>query len=258
MIVIDTKTGQKKDDTLRDVKFSGLSWFKNDGFYYSSYDKPKGSQLSEKTQIHKLYYHKLGTPHSSDKLVFGGETTPRRYVGGGVTEDERFLVISDANATYGNELYIQDLSKSGSPIVPVVTGFEHEQDVVYAENGKLYILTNQDAPNRRLVVVDAASPGKENWVEVIPESRFPLSVSTCGKKFFAHYIEDAVTKVYQYSMDGKKEKDIELPGLGSAGGFGGKVEETEVYYSYTSYVFPPTISDMILKRGNQHYIKVRV
>ncbi len=166
VIVIDTKTGQKKDDTLRDVKFSGLSWFKNDGFYYSSYDKPKGSQLSEKTQIHKLYYHKLGTPQSSDKLVFGGETTPRRYIGGGVTEDERFLVISAANATYGNELYIQDLSKSGSPVVPVVTGFEHEQDVVYAENGKLYILTNQDAPNRRLVVVDAASPGVQNFVRL--------------------------------------------------------------------------------------------
>ena len=255
VIVIDTKTGQKKDDTLRDVKFSGLSWFKNDGFYYSSYDKPKGSQLSEKTQIHKLYYHKLGTPQSSDKLVFGGETTPRRYIGGGVTEDERFLVISAANATYGNELYIQDLSKPGSQIVPVVTGFEHEQDVVYAENGKLYILTNQDAPNRRLVVVDAASPGKENWVEVIPESRFPLSVSTCGKKFFAHYIEDAVTKVYQYSMDGKKEKDIELPGLGSAGGFSGKVEETEVYYSYTSYVFPPTIFKYDIKKGKSTLYK---
>ncbi len=255
VIVIDTKTGQKKDDTLHDVKFSGLSWFKNDGFYYSSYDKPKGSQLSEKTQIHKLYYHKLGTPQSSDKLVFGGETTPRRYIGGGVTEDERFLVISAANATYGNELYIQDLSKPGSPIVPVVTGFEHEQDVVYAENGKLYILTNQDAPNRRLVVVDAASPGKENWVEVIPESRFPLSVSTCGKKFFAHYIEDAVTKVYQYSMDGKKEKDIELPGLGSAGGFSGKVEETEVYYSYTSYVFPPTIFKYDIKKGKSTLYK---
>ncbi len=255
VIVIDTKTGRKKDDTLRDVKFSGLSWFKNDGFYYSSYDKPKGSQLSEKTQIHKLYYHKLGTPQSSDKLVFGGETTPRRYIGGGVTEDERFLVISAANATYGNELYIQDLSKPVAAIVPVVTGFEHEQDIVYSENGKLYILTNQDAPNRKLVVVDAANPAKENWVEVIPESRFPLSVTTCGKKFFAHYIEDAVTKVYQYSMDGKKEMDIELPGLGSAGGFSGKTEETEVYYSYTSYVFPPTIFKYDINKGKSTLYK---
>lgn len=255
VIVIDAKTGHKKDDTLRDVKFSGLSWYKNDGFYYSSYDKPKGSQLSEKTQIHKLYYHKLGTPQSSDKLVFGGETMPRRYIGGGVTEDERFLVISAANATYGNELYIQDLSKPGSPILPVVTGFDHEQDVVFSENGKLYLLTNQDAPNRKLVVTDASKPAKENWMDVIPESRFPLSVSTCGRKFFAHYIEDAVTKVYQYSMDGKKEEDIALPGLGSAGGFSGKMEEMEVYYSYTSYVFPPTIFRYDIKKGKSTLYK---
>jgi prolyl oligopeptidase len=179
VIVINTKTKQKVDDTLRDVKFSGTSWLHNDGFYYSSYDKPKGSQLSEKTQIHKLYYHKLGTPQSSDKLVFGGEATPRRYIGGGVTEDQQFLVISAANATYGNELYIQDLTKKDAPIVPIVTGFDNEQGVVYSENGKLYLETNQGAPNRKLVVVDAAKPGKENWKDVIPETKFPLSVAPC-------------------------------------------------------------------------------
>lgn len=241
VIVIDTKTGAKVDDTLRDVKFSGLSWFHNDGFYYSSYDKPKGSQLSEKTQIHKLYFHKLGTPQSEDKLVFGGEATPRRYLGGGVTEDQRYLVISAANATYGNELYIQDLTRKDAPIIPIVTGFEHEEDVVYAENGKLYILTNQDAPNRRLVVVDAKNPGKANWKTLIPETKFPLSVSACGRKLFAHYIEDAVSSVYQYGLDGKKEKKIGMPGLGTAGGFSGKMEETETYYTFTSYVYPPTI-----------------
>jgi prolyl oligopeptidase len=241
VIVIDTRNGMKVDDTLRDIKFSGISWLHNDGFYYSSYDKPKGSQLSDKTQYHKLYYHKLGTPQSQDKLIFGGESTPRRYIGGGVTEDEQFLVISAANATYGNELYIQDLTKSGAPIVPVVTGYEHEQNIVYTEKGKLYIETNQDAPNRRLIVVDASAPTKEHWKTLIPETRFPLSVSTCGHKFFAHYIEDAVSKVYQYNMDGKKERAITLPGLGTASGFGGKTEETETYYTYTSYVYPPTI-----------------
>ncbi len=249
VIVIDTKTGKKVDDTLRDVKFSGLSWLHNEGFYYSSYDKPKGSQLSEKTQIHKLYYHKLGTPQSEDKLIFGGEQTPRRYIGGGVTEDEHFLVISAANATYGNELYIQDLTKKNAPIVPVVTGFDHEQDVAYSENGKLYITTNQGAPNRKLVVVDATRPTKEHWKVVISETKFPLTISTCGKKFFAHYLEDAVSKVYQYSLDGKKEKTIELPGLGTASGFGGKMTETETYYTYTSYVYPSTIFKYDLKTG---------
>ncbi len=249
VIVIDTKTGKKMDDTLRDVKFSGLSWLHNDGFYYSSYDKPKGSELSEKTQVHKLYYHKLGTPQSDDKLIFGGEETPRRYIGGGVTEDENYLVISAANATYGNELYIQDLTNKNAPIVPIVTGFDHEQDIAFTDKGKLYITTNQDAPNRKLVVTDAATPSKEHWKVLIPETKFPLSISTCGKKLFAHYIEDAVSKVYQYSLDGKKEKAIALPGLGTAGGYGGKMAEMETYYTYTSYVYPSTIFKYDIKSG---------
>lgn len=255
VIVIDTKTGKKVDDTLHDVKFSGTSWLHNDGFYYSSYDKPKGSELSEKTQIHKLYYHKLGTPQSQDKLIFGGETTQRRYISGGVTEDENFLVITAANATYGNELYIQDLTKKDAPIVPVVTGFDYEQNVAFSDKGKLYIETNYEAPNRKLVVVDATKPGRENWKTLIPETQFPLSVSTCGRKFFAQYIEDAVSKVYQYSLDGKKEKAIELPGLGSAGGFGGKMEEKETYYTYASYVYPSAIFKYDITTGKSELYK---
>ena len=255
VIVIETKTGKKVDDTLRDVKFSGLSWLHNEGFYYSSYDKPKGSQLSEKTQVHKLYYHKLGTPQSDDKLIFGGDATPRRYIGGGVTEDENFLVISAANATYGNELYVQDLTKKDAPIVPIVTGFDYEQNVVYAEHGKLYIETNQGAPNRKLVVTDAATPGKEHWKVLIPETKFPLSISTCGRKFFAQYLEDAVSRAYQYSLDGKKEKEITLPGLGTAGGFGGKMDEKETYYTYTSYVYPSTIFRYDIGTGKSELYK---
>lgn len=255
VIVIDTKTGRKMDDTLRDVKFSGLSWLHNEGFYYSSYDKPKGSELSEKTQVHKLFYHKLGTPQREDKLIFGGDATPRRYISGGVTEDEHYLVISAANATYGNELYVRDLMVKDAPIIPVVTGFDHEQDVVYSHQGKLYILTNQDAPNRKLVVVDAKTPGKEHWKVLIAEAKFPLSVSTCGEKFFAHYIEDAVSHVYQYSLDGRKEKTIVLPGLGTAGGFNGKTGEKETYYTYTSYVYPPTIFRFDIPTGKSTVYK---
>lgn len=255
VIVIDTKTGKKVDDTLVDVKFSGTSWFKNEGFFYSSYDKPKGSQLSEKTQIHKLYYHKLGTAQKDDKLVFGGEATPRRYVSGAVSEDEMWLVISAANATYGNELYVQDLRVKDAQIVPIVTGFEHEQDVVAAKDGMLYIITNQGAPNRKLVVTEASNPGPWNWKTLIPETKFPLSVSSCGHKFFAHYLEDAVTKVYQFDMSGNKEKEIALPGLGTASGFDGKMEEMETYYTYTSYVYPPTIFKYDLKSGQSEVYK---
>jgi prolyl oligopeptidase len=256
LLIINAATKKLLDDTLRDVKFSGIAWKHNEGFYYSSYDKPKeGSQLSGKTQIHKLYFHKLGTAQSEDKLIFGGETTPRRYIGGYVTEDQNYLVISAANATYGNELYLQYLTKTDAPIVPVVTGFETEQQVVYAENGKLYIITNMHAANRRLVVADAAAPTPEHWKDLIPETKFPLEVSTCGRKLFAQYIKDAVSEIIQYGLDGKKERTIALPGLGSAGGFSGKREEKETYFSFTSYVYPPAIFKYDINAGNSSVYK---
>ncbi len=242
VIVLHTETGKQVGDTLVNVKFSGTSWLGNEGFYYSSYDKPEeGSVLSGKTQEHKLYFHKLGTSQQDDILIFGGAEMPRRYISGSVTEDQRYLVISAANATYGNELYIRDLTAANAPIRPVVTGFDQEQDVVYATGGKLYIITNMNAPNRKLVVADASNPSPENWKEVIPETSFPLSVSSCGQKLFAQYVRDAVSQVFQYSLDGKKEREITLPGLGTAGGFGGKQEDTILYYTFTSYVYPPTI-----------------
>lgn len=250
VIILDTKTKKHLDDTLMDVKFSGISWKGNAGFYYSSYDKPKeGSALSGKTQIHKLYYHKLGTKQSEDGLIFGGEQTPRRYIGGYVTEDQNFLVITAANATYGNELYIQNLTMNRAPIIPIVTGFETEQEVVYSDKGKLFISTNKGAPNRKLVVVDASNPTPEHWKDLIPETKFPLTITTCGKKLFAQYLKDAVSIVYQYDLNGKQERTIKLPGLGTASGFSGKETEHELYYSYTSYVYPNTIFKYDLKTG---------
>ncbi len=256
VIIINTQTKKLLDDTLRDVKFSGLSWHNNEGFYYSSYDKPKeGSQLSGKTQIHKLYFHKLGTAQTGDKLIFGGEATPRRYIGGQVTENQQYLVISAANATYGNELYLQDLTKVNAPIAPVVTGFENEQEVVDAENGKLYISTNLNAPNRKLVVTDASTPTSEHWKELITETKFPLSVSACGGRFFAQYTKDAVSEIEEYTPDGTKVKTIPLPGLGTATGFSGKKEEKEVYYTYTSYVYPSAIFKYDINTGKSSIYK---
>ena len=256
VIIINTNSKKSVDDTLYDVKFSGLSWKNNEGFYYSSYDKPKeGSQLSGKTQVHKLFYHKLGTPQSGDELVFGGDALPRRYIGGYVTEDQKFLVISAANATYGHELYLQDLTRQNAPIVPLVTGFESEESIVYSDKGKLYILTNKNAPNRKLVVTNADTPGSENWKDLIPETKFPLTVSTGGGHLFAQYTKDAVSLIEEYSLDGKKLHTIALPGLGTASGFSNKHDEKEVYYSYTSYVYPATIFKYDLGTGSSTIYK---
>ncbi len=256
VIVMDAKSKTALSDTLVDVKFSGLAWYGTEGFYYSSYDKPKeGSQLSGKTQFHKLYYHKLGTPQSADKLVFGGDQTPRRYIGAGVTEDQKYLIISAANATYGNELYIKDLSRPGADIVPIVTGFDNEQEIVYNEGDKLFIVTNQGAPNRKVVTVSATDPKLANWKDIIGETQFPLTLTTCGGKLYAQYLENAVSKVYQYGTDGNKEREIVLPGLGTASGFSGKREEKELYYTFTSYVYPSTIFKYEISSGKSEVYK---
>lgn len=250
VIVLDADSKTQIGDTLLDVKFSGLSWKGNDGFYYSSYDKPKGSELSERTQIHKLYYHKLGTKQSEDKLIFGGEATPRRYVGGGVTEDQKFLIISASNTTSGNELYIRSLETADAKIIPVVTGFDTEQDVILSDDNKLYIVTNMNAPNRRLVSVAANDPAPKNWKDVIPETQMPLTVTTCGRRFFAQYLKDAVSAVMQYDVNGRLERTIDLPGLGTASGFSGKVDDVDLYYTFTSYVYPPTIFKYKIDKGD--------
>lgn len=229
-------------DTLKDVKFSGLAWRGNDGFYYSSYEKPKeGSTLSGITDQHKLYFHKLNTPQDNDVLVFGGAGTPRRYIGGYLTEDERFLVITAANTTSGGELYIQDLSSAGSPIVNVVDNFEKDHAIIDNDGSTLFIYTNLNAPNGKIVTVDAANPKPENWVDLIPETENVLEPGTGGGRIFASYLKDATSLVQQFDRSGKLERTIELPDVGSASGFGAKRAETELYYSFTSYVYPLTI-----------------
>src|SRR6476661_5214312 len=256
VIVIKTDNKALVGDTLKDVKFSGLAWKGNDGFYYSSYDKPKaGSQLAGKTQIHKLYYHKLGTPQSADQLIFGGDKTPRRYIGASLTEDQRFLVITAANTTTGNVLYLQDLSKPGSAIVQVMDNENNEVDVIDNVGSKLYLVTNLNAPNNKVVTVDAANPKPANWKDLIPETKNVLSVSTGGGKIFANYLKDATSLIEQYDMSGKKERAIQLTSVGTAGGFGTKKEEKETYYTFTSYIYPPTIFKYDIATGKSTVYK---
>ncbi len=250
IIVRDTKTNEIIEDTIVDVKFSGVSWKGNDGFYYSSYDKPKeGSQLSGKTQFHKLYYHKLGTKQEEDQLIFGGEKQKRRYIGAGLTKDERFLIITAANSTSGNELYIQDLSDANGKIVPVVDNFDSESWVIDNEGSKLIIQTNLDAPNNRIVVVDAANPNPAQWNDLIPETENVLNASTAGGYIFASYMVDVKSKILQYDYSGKLIREIELPTSGTASGFSGKKEDEHLYYTFTSFTYPGTIFKYDIKSG---------
>ena len=256
VVVIRAEDKSTIGDTLVDVKFSGLAWRGNEGFYYSSYDKPKeGSALSGITDQHKLYFHRLNTPQREDRLIFGGPSTPRRYIGGYLTEDERFLVISAANTTSGGELYIQDLSTPGSPIVNVVDNFEKDHSVIDNEGSKLFIYTNLDAPNGKVVTVDAGSPKPENWVDLIPETEHVLQPGAGGGKLFANYLKDATSLVQQYDREGNLERTVELPDVGSASGFGAKSEDKELYYSFTSYTYPPTIFKYDIASGKSELYK---
>lgn len=241
-ITIRTADKTVVEDTLIDLKFTGIAWKGNEGFYYSSYDKPKGSHLSSKTQHHKLYYHKLGTPQKDDKLVFGGDQTPRRYIGASVTEDERFLVVTAATSTTGNELYVQDLTVPGSKLVPLVTNFENDHNVVDNDGSKLIIETNLNAPNRKIVIAEFPKATPENWKDFVPETENTIqSVNTGGKKVLVNYLKDAATMIRQFDYNGKLEREVKLPEIGTAGGFGGKRHEKEFYYSFTSFTYPTSI-----------------
>jgi prolyl oligopeptidase len=239
VIFINAETKQSIGDKLIDVKFSGLSWKANEGVYYSSYDKPKGSELSAKTDQHKLYFHKLGTNQSEDTLVFG-DKEKRRYVGGSVSDDNHYLFISAANSTSGNELYFQDLTKPNAPIQLIHAGFEYDVDVLDNQGSKLFIVTNYKAPNKRIVTVDVSNPTAENWKDCIAETDQVLSPSTGAGFIFANYMKDAVSLVKQFDYNGQLVREIELPGLGTAAGFGGKNEDKIVYFSFTNYVTPST------------------
>ncbi len=240
VIVMNALTMEKIGDPIIDVKFSGISWQGNEGFYYSSYDKPTGSQLTAMTDHHKLYFHKLGTPQSEDKVVFGADIK-RRYVGGGVTEDGKYLIVSAAISTTGNELYIKDLTDPKGTFVTVVDNFETVQDIIDNDGTKLFIATNLNAPNVRVITVDAKNPTPENWVDFIPETENVLSPATGAGYFFANYMVDAISKVKQFDREGKLVREIDLPGVGTASGFGSKKADKEVYFSFTNYVTPSTI-----------------
>lgn len=256
VIIMKAEDKSVVGDTLVDVKFSGLAWKGNEGIYYSSYDKPKeGSALSAMTDQHKLYFHKLNTPQNTDELIFGGPTKPRRYVGGYLTEDERFLVVTAANTTSGNELYVKDLTNPTSTFITVVDNMEKNHAILDNEGSKLLIYTELNAPNGRVVQTEITNPSPASWKDLIPETENVLSASLAGDKIFATYLKDAISQVKQFDKTGKLEREIELPGIGTASGFGGKKTDKELYYSFTNYVNPGTIYKYDIASGKSEVYK---
>ncbi|MCL4158742.1 UNVERIFIED_CONTAM: hypothetical protein GTU68_015737, partial [Idotea baltica] len=251
ILIMDTETKKVVEDTLVDIKFSGMSWYKNEGFYYSSYDKPKGSELSAKTDQHKVYYHKLGTAQKEDKVIYGAIPSEKhRYIYGTVTEDNRFLIISPRVSTSGNKLLIKDLTKPNSKFVTILNHTDSDTYILENEGSKLYLVTNLNAPNKKIVTVDASNPTPEKWVDFISETEHVLVPSKGGGYFFTEYMVDAVSKILQYDYKGKLVRDVKLPGVGSVGGFSSKKpEETELYYSFTNYKTPGNIYKYDIKNG---------
>lgn len=256
VIILNAEDKSVVGDTLRNVKFSGLAWRANEGIYYSSYDQPEdGSALSAMTDQHKLYFHQLNTAQDSDELIFGGSETPRRYIGAGLTEDERFLIITAANTTSGNELYIKDLSKDDAGFTTVVGNMEKNHYILDNDGDRLLIYTELDAANGRVVETAIDNPTPETWRDVIPETEHVLSPSLGGGKIFANYLKDATSQIKQFDRNGTLEREIELPSIGSAGGFSAKKEDKELYYSFTNYVNPGTIYKYDIASGESSVYK---
>ncbi|RYY62728.1 MAG: S9 family peptidase [Chitinophagaceae bacterium] len=242
--VMNTETKQLLADTVKYVKFSGFSWIKDDGFYYSGYDKPdEKSRLSKQNQFHKIFYHKIGTPQSQDQLIYQDRDHPLRYHGAQLTEDERYLVVGVSEGTSGSEIWYRDLQDpSQQAFTLLVPGFKTEASVIDNVGEKFLMQTNDGSPNYKVVLIDPKSPAKENWKTIIPEKKEALQgVSTGGGMLFAQYLKDASTQVFQYNLEGKLVREIRLPGIGTASGFGGEKEDREFFYTYTSFATPSNI-----------------
>jgi prolyl oligopeptidase len=244
--VMEIGTRNKLADEIMWMKSSGVSWY-GDGFFYSRYPEPaKGKELSSKNEFHTVYFHKVGTPQSSDVLVYEDKEHPQRFHNVGTTEDERFLTLSVSErgkGKKGNALFYKDLSKGDTEFAPLVAEITDDSFGVIDNVGDKFLMrTNKNAPNGRVVLVDPKNPDEKNWKEVLPERSEPLQgAGTAGGKLFASWRKDVATRAYVFSLDGKLENEIALPGLGSAGGFGGWRDDKEVFYNFTSFNFPPTI-----------------
>jgi prolyl oligopeptidase len=244
--VMEVESRKKLADEIKWLKVSGVSW-QGDGFYYSRYPAPeKGRELSGRNEFQTVYFHKVGTPQSEDVLIYEDKENPQRFQNVGTTEDERFAILSISErgkGKKGNAVFYKDLSKNETKFSPIVGEIGDDNFGVIDNIGdKFLIRTNRNAPNGRVVLVDPKNPDEKNWQEVLPERSEPLQSSgTAGGKLFASWRKDVATRAYVFSLTGKLENEIALPGIGTAGGFGGRNDDKHVFYTFTSFNFPPTI-----------------
>ena len=242
--ILDVATKQPLADHLEWMKASGLAWVRDEGFFYSRYPAPeKGKELYTKNEFQTVYYHKVGTPQSEDALVYEDKENPQRFHNVSVTEDNRFAILSISErgkGKDGNAVFFRDLSKDDKSFKPIVSEIANDSYGVLNNVGdKFLIETNHGAPNSKVVLYD---PATKTWKDVIAEKPEPLqSSNTAGGKLFVTYLKDVTTRAYVYSPDGKLENEVTLPGIGSAGGFGGWKDDKFVFYSFTSFNTPPTI-----------------
>ncbi|MFT4094427.1 MAG: prolyl oligopeptidase family serine peptidase [Niabella sp.] len=258
LFVMDVESKQLLSDKIEWTKFGGAAWKGEEGFYYSGYDQPdEKSKLSKANEFQKVYYHRLGTAQSQDALVYQDKEHPKRYFGCSLTEDERFLILGISEGTSGSELWYRDLSDiSQKDFKLLVKGFDTETDVVDNNGGSLLLKTNYDAPNYRVVLVDPKTPARENWKTIIAEqNEVLLGVGTGGGSLFANYLKNASSRVYQYTYDGKQTREIKLPGIGAAGGFGADRDDKAFYYTYSSFATPPSIYKYDIASGRSELYK---
>lgn len=240
--VMEIEGRKKLTDLLNWVKFSGMSWEK-DGFYYSRYDEPvKGLEYSNKNEFHKVFYHKIGTPQTDDILIFQDPKYPLRNYGASVTEDEHFLILYQSESTSGNAMYYKDLTNKNSTFQPLVTDFENDFSVIDNLGDQLLVVTNYEAPKKKLVLMNPVKPGPENWTVLIPEQDDVLgSINLVGDKIVAEYMHKAASKAMLFDYDGTTAGEIELPTVGTLAGFSSKKGEPLAFYGFTSFTFPTTI-----------------
>lgn len=239
--VLDVNSGKQLEDKVNWIKFSGTSWSGN-GFYYSRFPSPKeNAALSGQNQFHQLYYHTLGTSQDDDILILDDKDHPSRNFYGGTTEDEQYLIVSASESTSGNALYVKDLMSKRKDMIKIVETFDHDYSVIDNDGENMFVLTNQSAPNQRLVQININDAAPEKWVDIIPESKENLqSVSNVGGKLFAVYISDASSKIKVYNLKGQFLQDLELPGIGNTGGISGKKKDKKGFFSFTSFTYPTT------------------
>lgn len=255
--VMNAETKKSVGDSLKWLKFTGFSWKGDEGFYYSRYPEPSAEdRLKGKNLYQAVYFHKVGTPQSSDVLVYEDREHPQRFANAGLTEDERYLLLyTREGSSGGTEIKVRDLITSGA-FMTLVQGATAQNSVVDNIGDKFLVRTNDGASNFKVVLVDLKNPAKEAWKVVIPEGENALQgVGTAGGYMFTSYLKDASTKVYQYTYDGKLVREIQFPGIGSAGGFGGKKKEKDLYYTFSSYNYAPTIYHYDIASGKSSLYK---